>query len=644
MLAITVFVSSVELFVIEKKFSFLIGGFLQNNSLKNGPDVLIFFFNSLFLDLVFSWVFVCFFSLFLNRCGFSALRSVFLSSYAFVLLFCFSIVGKYKVFSYFKDNLDFAVVKNMGGGDYFQAVIYAFDEIFLYVLLLAISIVIGWVLLRFVEMSKFDPCIDRFKILSLKNVVIIIFLSFSIFISNQNNEVRYGLSKKFSYFFINSIFSKLSDFDFDGYSYYSFPKDSSNFDGKVFPGALDVPENGIDEDGYFGDFQLENLIESKEYLDKKGNKYLNVFFIVLESVRADVVDKMVDGNEVAPNINYIVGHGTNISNAYTHTGFSASSNKIIAVGDIVYNKKNNKSIFSEFKQRGYGVSSFSGQDETFGQISSVTGIDYFSDYFFDSRSAIEDRVFPGKNPGSLKISEGLLVDKIYDRIDTVDWRKPQFFYMNFQAAHFPYSHEKMPHFLVKEFLPRSEISSENRLKLEKTYWNAVAYQDWAIGKIVSKIRSIGVYENTAIVIISDHGESLYDDNTLGHGHYLNDIQTKILMVINRPNVELGLPVGHDEIKDLTIGLSEGIIDFKNENDHSKTVFQYVGSLDNPSSICFVYPDGRRVVFDMRNREIIDSDTRFKFSDLDNKLDLKRRIQALVFYWEGLRWRQHIASD
>ena len=58
-------------------------------------------------------------------------------------------------------------------------------------------------------------------------------------------------------------------------------------------------------------------------------------------------------------------------------------------------------------------------------------------------------------------------------------------YLNFQAAHFPYSNAKMTKYLVNNFIPRSEIKQENKDWVTATYWNAIASADWGIGEIIN---------------------------------------------------------------------------------------------------------------------------------------------------------------
>ena len=81
---------------------------------------------------------------------------------------------------------------------------------------------------------------------------------------------------------------------------------------------------------------------------------------------------------------------------------------------------------------------------------------------------------------------------------------------------------------------RADISAANRAQVERTYWNAVARSDDALGRLVARLQRLGVWENTLLVVTGDHGESLFEDGFLGHGHIVNDRQFATFLVVNRP--------------------------------------------------------------------------------------------------------------
>jgi len=458
---------------------------------------------------------------------------------------------------------------------------------------------------------------------------------------SNNDFLRYGLEKKTAYRLISSSLDKLSDIDFDGFGSFSYPKDKAVLNASIYPGALDIPGNGMDEDGFLGDAVItpsanDNLAEIKPRQGK------NIVLIVLESARADLLDQKINGYYVTPVIREIAKNGASIKNAYSHTGYTVTSIKAIFNRDLVDNK--DKITLIKFLQiAGYQVSIISGQDESFGDVAVDTGMKNEGVSYFDARIALDDRVFPSTEQGSLRLSEERVVEQFQTRINQVDFNKPQFFYLNIQAGHFPYSHPKMAKRILNNLIPRSEIKEENKNWVAATYWNAIANADWAVGKVIEALKERNQFEKTTIVILGDHGESLFDDGFLGHGHAINDTQTKIPLIINDPTIFVDEPIGQNDVAELAIRSALGIKNTWANKD--KTVFQFVGSLSQPTLIAQVKQDGVRTLFDFRSEEFFFSDLKSWKSYKEALSDpvYKDRVINLIREWEMLRWREHSAE-
>ena len=97
---------------------------------------------------------------------------------------------------------------------------------------------------------------------------------------------------------IGTLLEQITDFDRDGYSLYSFPLDRQPFDGSRHPYALDIPNDGIDQDGLAGDFSFSGSQASAPAPVIPAGQRPNVILIVLESTRADAIGRRVDGRAV----------------------------------------------------------------------------------------------------------------------------------------------------------------------------------------------------------------------------------------------------------------------------------------------------------------------------------------------------------
>ncbi|NOQ65162.1 MAG: sulfatase-like hydrolase/transferase [Methyloprofundus sp.] len=634
-----------ELALLYYKYSIFTGGFLQPFSYTTLHDRIVFISLSFWFDLIFFscldaiWFFI---ADRLNKIGVAIY-------YAFVF-FTLLVMGawlsiKFKVLSYFNDALNFQIIKNLGGGSIKEALIYISNELFLFVSI--VSVLVIFFIISFRYFKKIDyPRSFEISSKHRKVVFLIIFTSvlitpiITLFVSHDK-VLRYGMQKKTSFLIISQVLDTLTDIDFDGFGSVSFPQDMQPFDATIFPGALDIPGNGIDEDGYLGDAIL--LAPVKDTFNEIPAKVAkNIVLIILESARYDMLEKKIKGKYVAPNTRKLAKAGISVKRAYSHTGYTTSSLKAIFNRNLVNSNQNN--LLGFLRRSTYQQSIISGQDESFGNVAEHVGMHKQGVYFFDARIAIHDRVFVSKEAASLRLSEERVIEQFKRRMKELDFNRPQFIYLNFQAAHFPYKHPKMAKRTSQHLISRSDINNENKEWVAETYWNAIANADWAVGEVVKGLVERQALDNTTIVILGDHGESLFDDGFLGHGHAVNDTQTHIPLIISDPNIEIDEVIGQVDVAELMVRSAQGL---KNQRKSAhKTVFQLVGSLSQPGLIAHVRGDGSRVTFDFSTEEVFFSDTKewryYKDALKDPKY--KARVENLIREWEGLRWESHLLSQ
>jgi len=570
--------------------------------------------------------------------------------YHFVFICCVCMGAwlniKYQVLSRFNDTINFLIIRNLGGGSLMEAFAYVSEEaasIGIFGLAIACVYWIGLRIVRRITESAAPADAAAYPRVKPWAPLLMIAITIALcFMINSRFELRYGLARKTAYQIVSTVFDTLTDIDRDGFGAFSFPLDPAPMNSAIYPGALDIPGNGIDENGYGGDFILEG--ETPDGLaGMPSHAGDHILLIVLESARSDVIGKIWEGRPVAPHMDALAKAGTAVAYAYSHTGYTITSitalfNRTLSDG------RNRMTLVDYLEKAGYQLSFISGQDESFGNVASNVGMTGKGRSLFDARSAIDDRVFSSKAPGSLRLSEARIVQQFNLRSGEVDWHRPQFFYLNLQAAHFPYSHPKMPAIVNDKPVPRSEIQADNRKWLEATYYNAIAVADQTIGALVDRLKSIGAYENTTIMILGDHGESLFDDGFLGHGHALNETQTRIPLIINRSGLDIHCAVGQTDMAELLAQVALKRFDPEQWKDPEKGVLQVVGNLRNPRLIGIVSQGEKRTVLDMRTRRVFLSDqNRWEsFDPAWNDPQLAPRVKALVRQWETACWENHLS--
>jgi len=133
--------------------------------------------------------------------------------------------------------------------------------------------------------------------------------------------------------------------------------------------------------------------------------------------------------------------------------------------------------------------------------------------------------------------------------------QPFFLYLHTVDPHVPYKkHEGHPDFTVpytglqdgsldplREAKRANQFSSEDEQHLIALYDGEVAYNDHELGRLLDALEQRKLLEDTLFVVVSDHGEELFDHKTQGHGHRnLHAELTHVPLVLSWP---AGLPVG-----------------------------------------------------------------------------------------------------
>ena len=98
-------------------------------------------------------------------------------------------------------------------------------------------------------------------------------------------------------------------------------------------------------------------------------------------------------------------------------------------------------------------------------------------------------------------------------------RFPFFLFVHFYDPHVPYA-------------PPLPWSQEYR---SRPYDGEIAYVDYQLGQIVVWMQDHGLLKNTLIVVMSDHGESLWEHNEMAHGMFLYNCTLHVPLIIRLPD-------------------------------------------------------------------------------------------------------------
>jgi arylsulfatase A-like enzyme len=124
--------------------------------------------------------------------------------------------------------------------------------------------------------------------------------------------------------------------------------------------------------------------------------------------------------------------------------------------------------------------------------------------------------------------------------------RPFFLFLNYMDAHQPNippepfnrifaNGQKSPDWDVEEVLAlRRSLTPGEQAYLIARYDASIAYLDSCLRGLVDALRRMGQYDNTLIVLTSDHGEAFGRRNHVFHGMSVYDNQTRIPLLIKYP--------------------------------------------------------------------------------------------------------------
>lgn len=549
------------------------------------------------------------------------------------------LVGKYQALAFFSDALSFEIVRNLGGGSLVNAFLYTLSEAGL-MLMTGAGALIFYAGMRFSFRRRWrdaPPLPDHWRLSGRQLAALLAATPVLLFAANRVDDARAALSRFNSVIAVSFVLEQATDFDRDGYSLFSFPLDRQPFDGSRHPYALDIPGDGIDQDGLGGDFAFAGTPPPPARAIIAGRRP-NVILIVLESTRADAIGRRVDGRPLTPALEAMAAQGSAAPRAYSHVGFTTASLQSLFSGTLAP-VDDRQSLVRDFLANGYEVGVFSSQAEDWGGTASVVGLRRAGIYV-DAAGLRDERAFAFGTTGSLLLDGKILLREFDRRLGRPEaWQRPHFLYFNLQSAHFPYHAPGMDQILPGDPIPRAQINAANQDWVARTYWNAIAYDDRLIGALVERLRRLGVLDNSIIVVTADHGESLFDDGFLGHGHMLNEQQTRIPFILSAPNVAMPAVIGLADMRAIILNAAGANV----SPPVGRPVFQFLGSLDRPGAIGMVDGAGHRIVFDFFQETVWDSrsGSRTRYADLAAGSAERRAADALIDEWARQRWLRHL---
>lgn len=286
-------------------------------------------------------------------------------------------------------------------------------------------------------------------------------------------------------------------------------------------------------------FINEQPLPNDEYASAQGK---NVILLVVESLNSWVIDLRIDGREVTPTLNALchdtinnlltVNMRTQVKNGRSSDGiFMYNTGLLPLTTQAVANTYGKVPYPSLAKMMGNYDSFYACCDEpTLWNVREMSSTYGYSDFY--GRAEIDSVI---KN-------NGFLIDKalLEEVTELIPQRKQPFLCLVATAGmHHPYNAPMEPTTWVQE---SGKYTSEVRCYLE-----CAAAFDTALAQFIQALKSQGIYDNTMLVIVSDHSE-MVDDAPDGRPSIDPDGDRCVFLAINSgQNGMIAGPVGQIDV-------------------------------------------------------------------------------------------------
>jgi arylsulfatase A-like enzyme len=288
------------------------------------------------------------------------------------------------------------------------------------------------------------------------------------------------------------------------------------------------------------------LAKAPEPAMKEGKGPKNVMLIVMDTNRADSFEVFNPGNKVkTPAFDAFAANSLVFENAYNQENWTKPSVATTLSGtypDTHQTKKDSSAlpegvelISERLKGEGFTTAGFVANGYISEKFGFEKGWDTFKNYIRLSKPSQAEKVY-GDSLAWLK--ENKDKEKYFLYIQTID-------------PHVPYRHkgEATAQYYEGNYSGAlgQSISAEKQIALGKQapnaadlkwlkamYYGETTHHDTEMGKFFDELKTMGVLDDTIIIITNDHGEELGEHNKFGHGHSLYEELLRAPMVIHYP--------------------------------------------------------------------------------------------------------------
>lgn len=343
------------------------------------------------------------------------------------------------------------------------------------------------------------------------------------------------------------ILRPLADSDGDGYAQGLGRLDCDDTDPDIYPGAPEIPGNGIDEScsGRDATPPTANDHPARRAVNRAADSARraanrraesipdpprNIVMVLVDTVRYDHLGFAGYERPTSPNLDDVADDAAVFERAYApspHTPrsipplfFGKYPSRIDWLGpnwNYPKIRPDNLGLFEVLDERGWRNVGFS------------------SHHYFEADQGIRQGFEDWNNEGAKSIAESnedIAAPRIWEKLEPAIPRLAE------RSDSEPFSlfvHLFEPHAQwIEHDGFEFDDGSTNRENHIANYDSEIAYTDSYVGKIIDKLKATGLWDEVVFVVLSDHGEAFKEHGHYFHGQTLYDEVIHIPLLIRVP--------------------------------------------------------------------------------------------------------------
>lgn len=256
----------------------------------------------------------------------------------------------------------------------------------------------------------------------------------------------------------------------------------------------------------------------------------HVVLISIDTCRADHLGCYGYSRKTSPNIDALAEGGVLFNHAVAPVPVTLPSHATMLTGTSpLYHKvrdnssyrlsESNITLAEILKENGFATGAAIGSFVLDSQFGLAQGFDTYDDQFLEGR---QEGFFFNER-------DGKEVTKVANKWLETHRNEKSFLFVHYYDPHRPFIKHKDFAFTLIPFLGFSK----------ERYDSEIAYVDYYIGTIIQKLKDLGLYDKTLLIVTGDHGEGLNEHFEMTHGYFVYHDTLHVPLVIKVPGGPAG---------------------------------------------------------------------------------------------------------